>query len=43
MPFGITRNPSLDIQPLLPVWIRWADGLPKILAGGVPVVHSTAP
>lgn len=38
MPFGITGNPSLDIQPRLPVWIRWVDGVPKILAGGVPVV-----
>jgi hypothetical protein len=38
MPFGITRNPSLYIQPRLPVWIRWVDGLPKILAGGVLVV-----
>jgi hypothetical protein len=38
MPFGITGSPSLDIQPRLPVWIRWLDGMPKILAGGVPVV-----
>src|SRR5436305_14679118 len=38
MPFGITRNPSLDIQPRLPVWIRLVDRLPRILAGGVPVV-----
>ena len=38
MPFGITRNPSLSIQPRLPVWIRWLDGTPKIIAGGVPVV-----
>jgi integrase len=26
----------------LPVWIRWVDGLPKILAGGVPVVPFNA-
>jgi hypothetical protein len=38
MPFGITRNPSLGIHPRLPVWIRWVDGMPKILASGVPVV-----
>src|SRR5438128_1108216 len=38
MPLGITPNPSLGIQPRLPVWIRWVDGMPKILAGGVPVV-----
>jgi hypothetical protein len=38
MPFGITRSPSLSIQPRLPVWIRWVNGEPKILAGGVPVI-----
>ena len=32
------RSLSLDIRPRLPVWIRWVDGLPKILAGGVPVI-----
>src|SRR5438876_968557 len=38
MPSGLVRSPSLGIQPRLPVWILWVDGLPKILAGGVPVV-----
>src|SRR6266849_607781 len=38
MPLGIIRSPSLGIQPRLPAWIRWVDGVPKILAGGVPVV-----
>src|SRR5437867_11674623 len=38
MPLGITRSPSLGIQPRLPVWIRWVNGEPKILAGGVPVI-----
>jgi hypothetical protein len=38
MPLGITRSPSLGIQPHLPVWIRWVNGEPKILAGGVPVI-----
>src|SRR3984893_131148 len=38
MAFGIARSPSLGIQPRCRVWIRWVDGLPKILAGGVPVV-----
>ena len=38
MPSGILRSPSLAVQPQLPVWIRWVDGLPKILAGGVPIV-----
>jgi hypothetical protein len=38
MPLGTRRSPSLDIQPRLPVWIRWVNGEPKILAGGVPVV-----
>lgn len=35
---GITQSPSLRVQPRLPVWIRWVDGLPKILAGGEPIV-----
>ena len=38
MPSGIRRSPSVEIRPWLPVWIRWVDGLPRILAGGVPVV-----
>jgi hypothetical protein len=38
MPHGIPRSPSFGIEPRLPVWIRWVDGLPKILAGGVPIV-----
>src|SRR3984893_2574741 len=38
MAFGIARSPSLGIQPRCRVWIRWVDGLPKILAGGVPVI-----
>src|SRR5262249_54500579 len=29
------RSSSLAIQPQLPVWIRWVDGEPKIVAGGV--------
>lgn len=35
---GVLHSPSRRVQPQLPVWIRWVDGLPKILAGGVPVV-----
>jgi integrase len=35
---AMPRSPSLNIVPRLPVWIRWVDGLPKILAGGAPVV-----
>src|SRR6266704_6185689 len=35
MPLGIAQNPSLGIQPRLPIWIRWVDGVPKIVAGGV--------
>src|SRR5260370_42396090 len=38
MPFGIMQSPSLGIRPGLPVWIRWADGVPRILVGGVLVV-----
>ena len=38
MPPGTSRSPSLAIQPRLPVWIRWVDDEPKILAGGIPVV-----
>jgi len=38
MAFGIARSPSLGIQPRLPVWIRWVNGEPKILAGGVPII-----
>src|SRR6266851_9628810 len=38
MPTGIAHSPSLGIQPRLPVWIRWINGEPKILAGGVPVI-----
>src|SRR6266568_6992680 len=38
MAFGIAQSPSLGIQPRLPVWIRWVNGEPKILAGGVPVI-----
>src|ERR1700736_6614011 len=38
MSSGTLRSPSLGIQPRLPVWIRWVNGEPKILAGGVPVV-----
>jgi len=33
---GMTHSRSLEIQPRLPVWIHWVDGLPKILAGGMP-------
>ena len=35
---GGQNSPSFGNLPRLPVWIRWVDGLPKILAGGVPVV-----
>ena len=38
MPLGIARSPSLGILPRWPVWIGWIDGVPKILAGGVPVI-----
>src|SRR5215468_4162906 len=38
MPPGTRRSPSLDIQPRLPVWIRWVDDEPKIFSGGVPIV-----
>src|SRR5437016_5206817 len=38
MPIGIAQSPSFGIQPRLPVWIRWVNGEPKILAGGVPVI-----
>src|SRR5258708_1020232 len=34
----IRHRPEFSIQPRLPVSIRWVDGLPKILAGGVPFV-----
>ncbi len=36
------RSPSLGIQPRLPVWIRWVNAEPKIMAGGVPVVPFNA-
>src|ERR1051326_302643 len=42
MPNGIWYSPSLEVQPRVPVWIRWVDGLPKILAGGVPVAPFNA-
>src|ERR1700694_1172413 len=38
MAVRIVQSPSLEIQPRLPVWIRWVNGEPKILAGVVPVV-----
>jgi integrase len=38
MQIGVTSSPSLDVRPRLPVWIRWIDGEPRILADGVPVV-----
>jgi integrase len=38
MPLSVLQSPSVRIQPRLPVWIRWVDSLPKILAGSVPVV-----
>src|SRR6266576_3230475 len=42
MPLGVMRSPSLGIQPRLPVWIRWVNAEPKIMAGGVPVVPFNA-
>src|SRR5579864_2570900 len=42
MPLGVGQSPSMRVRPRLPVWIRWVDGLPKILAGGVPVVPFNA-
>src|SRR6266851_8102045 len=38
MPLDMRQSPSLGIRPRLPVAIRWVDGEPKIIAGGVPVV-----
>src|SRR5438445_11427351 len=35
---GIAHSRSLGVHPRLPVWIRWVNGEPKILAGGVPVI-----
>jgi len=43
MPIGIAQSPSFGIQPRLPVWIRWVNGEPKILAGGVPVIPFNTP
>jgi hypothetical protein len=42
MPKGSTQSPSLHIDLRLPVRIHWVDGVPKILAGGVPVVPFNA-
>src|SRR5579859_4028567 len=42
MPPGIARSPSVGVQPRLPVWIRWVNGEPRIVAGGVPVVPFNA-
>jgi len=42
MPLDMRQSPSLGIRPRLPVAIRWVDGEPKIIAGGVPVVPFNA-
>src|ERR1700687_2758632 len=38
MPLDMRQSPSLGIRPRLPAAIRWVNGEPKILAGGVPVI-----
>jgi hypothetical protein len=35
MSAGALVSPSLGVRPGLPVWIRWVEDQPKILAGGV--------